>query len=818
VATDRFTAYVGALSLLAAAAERAPVLAVIDDVHWLDATSREAVAFVARRLGQEGVVMLLAERSGEGPGFGDAGVPELALSGLDRAASLTLLAARAAPLAPEVATGLVDATGGNPLALLEGAAELSPAQRAGTELIDVPVPVGATVERAFGRALGVLPDGTRRALLIAAVSESGAMLEVAQALAASGIGASALESAESAGLVTIADGTVRFRHPLLRSVAYRAMPAPDRRAAHRAIAEAVSGARSVERRAWHRAAAALAPDEAVAVALAEVAAAARDRAGPAAAGPASERAARLTPDREQRARRLLQAAEDRLTLGGADRALVLLGEALALAPDPLLRADIQLLRGLAKERAGNPAAAASLLVAEAARVAPRDTRRAATMTMAAVQPHFEIGQTATALHTAHRGWELAARAGLGPTPAGLPLGMVLLLCGERPRARPLLVQAATWLENSASPLQLGPVLYFGLGQAFTWLGEYDRARSILTSGIQQARDWSAPALLPYGLLSVSDLHFRVGRWAAAYAAGTEAVELAEQTGQPNDQGYTLCVLARVEAGLGRERHCRAHLARANHLIDQCGTEILRDHVAAALGFLELGHGRDAAIPALEDLARITEERPAADPEILQWESDLVEAYVRAGRRADAHEALARFSDAARRSGGSWALAATARCHGMLADDNGFAQHFGEALAGHDTPFETARTRLCFGERLRRAGRRIEARENLQEALRAFDRLGALPWAERARGELGVAGAQPDRRRTAAENLTSQELRVALAVAQGSTNRDAASALFLSTKTVEFHLRNIYRKLGIGSRTELVRTLLTAARTEPDATS
>ena len=307
-AVDRFTAYVGALSLLAAVAERSP-----------GPRGRRRRALAGRGIsGGRGFRRPAARAGGrcsaarrtnrEGHGLDGAGVPELALGGLDLAASHALLVAAAEPVDPAVATRLVDATGGNPLALLEVAAVLSPAQRAGIELIEDPVPVGATAERTFGRALGALPGGTRRALLIAAVSESGAIAEVAQALAASGIGAGALEEAERAGLVTIADGTLSFRHPLLRSVAYRALPAPDRRAAHRLIAEAVSGPRSAERRAWHRAAASPGPDAAVAASLAEAAAAARVRGGPAAAAPASERAARLTPDCEQRARRLLQAA------------------------------------------------------------------------------------------------------------------------------------------------------------------------------------------------------------------------------------------------------------------------------------------------------------------------------------------------------------------------------------------------------------------------------------------------------------------------------------------------------------------------------
>lgn len=432
------------------------------------------------------------------------------------------------------------------------------------------------------------------------------------------------------------------------------------------------------------------------------------------------------------------------------------------------------------------------------------------MTMAAVQPYFASAQNEAGLATAHRAWRLAERVGLPSMPTGLPLAMVLLLSGERQRARPLLSEAADWLERLPDPWQLGPVLYFGLGQAFTWLGDHDRAAAILTSGIEQARAASAPALLPYGLLSAGDLHFRTGRWAAAYSAGSEAVELADQTGQPNDQAYALCVLARVEACLGHERQCRARLAAANELIGRLEIDILRSSVTAVLGFLELGHGRVEAITALEELATFLGRRPPGDPEVLQWGPDLVEAYARAGRRSDAEAALSRFADEARYTEGPWALAATARCRGMLADDPAFQDHFRDALERQDTPFETARTQLCFGERLRRAGRRVEARQSLHAALRTFDQLGARPRAQRARSELGVSGPRRNKERTATDRLTAQELQVALIVVDGATNRETAAALFLSTKTIEFHLRNIYRKLGIGSRTELVRYLLHTA--------
>jgi DNA-binding CsgD family transcriptional regulator len=797
---DRFTLYAAALSLLATVAERAPVLVAVDDAPWLDAPSREALVFVARRLQEEGVVLLLAARSGEPVGSEPAGVAELVLDGLDAGASAALLE-QAGAIAPEVAGRLFDATGGNPLALLELSRLLNDAQRSGAEPIEEPVPVGAGIERAFSHRIDALPAASRQALAMAAASESGALDE----LAAAGLDLNALEPAEAAGLIAVADGRLTFRHSLLRSVAYRAVPAPEQRAAHRAIAAALEG----ERRAWHLAAAAVAPDEEVAAALAEAAGAARARGGPAAAMRAAERAARLTPEPRQRAGRLLEAAGDCARVGRPDRAQELLAEALELAEEPRLRADVQHMRALIEARSGAAAAAAELLGEEAARVEAIDPVRAATMTMAAVQPLFEAGENATGLATAQRGQALAERAELPPMPAGLPLAMALLLCNERPAAQPMLHGAVDWLDHAEDPWALGPVLIFGIGQAFMWMEDHDRSRRLLESGIAQSRAWSAPGLMPYGLLCLCELEFRSGRWAHAYAAGTEAVRLAEETGQLNDKGYSLAVLARVEAALGHEKECRAHMAGSLEIVDLLGAEIVRGYVASTLGLLELGHGRsEEAAVALEGLAGFLGERPAGDPAVMQWPPDLVEAHVRLGRREDAEAVLAPFERAARHSGSRWASAAAARCRGLLAPDDAFDEPFREALEHRAMPFETARTQLVLGERLRRAGRRVEARGELRDALATFERLGAQPWAERARTELRASGERVRRGSpTAAEQLTPQELQVALEVARGSTNREAAAALFLSPKTIEFHLRNIYRKLGIRSRTELVRLVL-----------
>ena len=315
-------------------------------------------------------------------------------------------------------------------------------------------------------------------------------------------------------------------------------------------------------------------------------------------------------------------------------------------------------------------------MAEAERVEPVDPVRAATMIMAAVQPCFEAGENAPMLETAQRGMALAERAGLGPMPAGLPLAMALLLSNDRHAARDLLVSAAAWLDAADDPWALGPVLIFGIGQAFTWLEDYDRARGLLGDGIAQARTWSAPGLLPYGLLAMSELEFRTGRWASAYAAGAEAARLGEETGQLNDMAYALCVLSRVEAALGREQDCRANLAHALELVERLGAESLRAHVGATLGFLELGFGRaEEAVVALEAVQRFLGDRPASDPAVLQWAPDLVEAYVRHGRHADAVAALAAFEQDAEHSGSRWAAATAARCRGLLAGEDAFEGEF-----------------------------------------------------------------------------------------------------------------------------------------------
>ncbi|HEY2937542.1 MAG TPA: AAA family ATPase [Gaiellaceae bacterium] len=812
-AGDLYAVAAATLSLLAAAAESNPLLAVVDDAHWLDASSSTALVFAARRLGAEGVVLLFAVREGERTGFEPAGLPELTLSGLGRDASRELLAgAEARPVAADVAERLFEVTGGNPLAMIEIPGALSDGELAGREPLEDPLPPGARIERAFRRRLAELPAESRRTLLLAAASETPDLDTIATAAKALRLDPKALEPAEAAGLIAIEGGRLEWRHPLLRSAVYHGASAGERRAAHRALADALAGARSADRRAWHLASAALAPDEAVAQALEQAALDARRRGARATAAGAYERATRLTPDDEQRSRRLLEAARDWQLVGRLDRALTLLDDALARTSNPLIRADIQHLRGSAEMWTGSAEKSQTLLEREAKRVEPLDPGRAARMLGEASIAWTMAGECRKALSTARHACRVAERAGPGAreVTAGL-LSNALILRGDAHRAHPLLVRCRSAFEEG-DPLAMGGFYVQAAGHSSVWIEEYAEGRAVLVRTIEAAREASALGLLPFPLAALAELDFRTGRWAAAYANASESVALAEELRQLNELSFSLVSLALVEAGQGRQEETRAHVARAVELAGAYGVGSILAYAGSALGLLELGLGRpEEAIAHLERVDGLVRGFELEEPGVVQWAPDLVEAYILARRAADAERILSAFQRQAKRTGRTWALATAARCRGMLADEDGFETEFGQALSWHErtkTPFERARTELRLGERLRRARRASDARARLRSALEAFEALGATPWAEQARVELAASGERRERRREASglRRLTPQELQIALIAARGATNREIAAGLFLSPKTVEFHLGKVYRKLGIRSRTELAHAL------------
>ncbi len=799
---DRFTTCAGLLSLVGAAAEQRPLLAIVDDAQWIDRSSLQAVLFAARRLDAEGVALLIARR----PGGESFDMEELVLGGIEPDAAAALLERSGHAIARATVDEIVAATAGNPLALLEVPSLLTAPQLAGDEPLPGPVPTSEVLERAFLAQVERLPAETQRALVIAAASSSGGFDEVVGAVARAGLDPGALDEAERAGLTRVVGARLEFVHPLLRSAVYHGAPAVQRRAAHEALAGG-----SGDSRPWHLAAASAAPDAGVAAELEQVAASASGRGGHAEASRAFEAAARLAVDSSARAGFLRDAADEARRAGQTARAFELLGGALALAEDPALVARIQHLYGVIEMWSVSALAAYERLSAQADLVEATDPERAAWLLTDAGWACFMGGEVILGRRAAERAAALAEGSGSVVEVLSAALhGIALLLSGDVARAEPMLSRYYPLVDGTEF-LERGYALAWPAAQALVWLEDHARARSVFDRVIEGARAKSAPSVLPYTLTGLAELDFRTGGWARAYANAAEAVALARETEQPAALSFALAGLARIEAAQGRGDDCRLHVREALDLAEGgVGAGAAVVYAAAADGLLALGQGRiEDAIPPLTRVAEEVKAHGLVLPTVLHWAPDLIEALARAGRRDEALALQAEFEAAAELSLGAWAIGAAARCRGLLAED-GFEDDFARAIELHDAlgaPFDVARSQLCLGERLRRNRQRKEARAVLRSAIDRFERLGAVPWAERANAELRASGeiVQPGAV-IATHELTPQELQVALAVAQGATNKEAGAALFLSPKTIEAHLGRVYRKLGIRSRTELAALL------------
>jgi len=802
--SDRFAVYTAVLNLLAATAEETPVLCLIDDAQWLDSASAEAVLFVARRLEAEGVAMLFATRHSQESGS-NRGLENLPLRSLDTEATAALLAMHAAQYpAPEVAERLARETGGNPLAIVELSRLLTEAQVAGREPLLEPLPAGASAERSFRRRVDARSEPARQALLLAAAATAGDLGPILMAARTLGLELSAFEEVEAAGLVAVTEARLSFPHPLVRSAAYACASPAERRAAHRALSEAVGD----EQRPWHLAAAAFGPDEAVACALERTAQSARGRRGYAAAATALERAAQLSPEEAQRAKRLFAAADAARQAGCTERADGLLARALESAEDVQLRAAIQHARGRIELFRGRMNAARELLANEAITIEPLDPDLAASMLADAALASLLAGDAQGSVKTGRLAQGmLQAQGGAAELITKLILGTALYRVGQVREGLRLVSSAAAIADDEA----VEPEYLVHAGHILTWAGEFTRARVLLRRAVDEIRTTAALGVLPFALFACSGLDVRTGRWTSAYADATEAVRIASDTDNPFMRCHALGQLALVEAGQGRKDQCRAHAFEALALARSLDIEYPRE-IGDALGLLELGLGRpQEAIRHLEPVTRIAVEDAGGHPVLARASlPDLVEAYVLSGTSPPTELVAALAAPAEAIESASFCALAE-RCRGLLADDEDFDASFAEALRLYELarmPFARARTALSYGERLRRSGRRVESRVHLRAALESFLRLGAEAWAERAERELGTTGETLPRRReaAAADALTPQELQVALVVAQGRTNREAGAALFLSPKTIEYHLGRVYRKLGVRSRSQLARLM------------
>ena len=802
--SDRFLVSAAALSLLAEAAERQPLLCLVEDAQWLDDASADALVFVARRLEAEGIAMLFAAREGETRRFEAPGLPELHLGGLDPAAAAALVDRNAAVvLSADVRDRLVAETGGNPLALLELSPALSGAQLSGAEALLGPIPVSARVERAFLTRVHQLPEESQTLLLVAAADDSGELATVLRAAAELGAAAESLDSAEQAGLVHVRGTRLELRHPLVRSAVYQAAPLSKRQAAHRALASVLDGEVDADRRAWHRAAASVEPDPSVVEELEQAAQRAQQRSGFAAASLAFERAAALTPDEEHRARRLTAAAESAWLAGHLERALMLLEAARPLVSEPIQRADIDRLLGLIEMTRGVPADACRLLLRAATEVAPIDSERSLQLLNIAGVAAAYAGDLEAAAAVA----DVARDLEVADTPAARMLAQLLIGLGDHAQrdfanAAPKLREALQLAEELDDDAGEHPVALLFAGRAALYLGDDQAAYRTHNEAAARARASGALGIVAQILPRLATAELWAGRWPSAVANVREGLQLARQIGQHDLAPQQLVMLAVIAGLRGSEDECRSLAAESRELASARGLGIVTEFANWGLAALELGLGRSE-----EALRRA---REISTTMVVFWAGlDRIEAAIRAGERDTARAWLEVFEPWSESSGTAWSRAVVLHCRALLSEDESEAGHlFLAALDAHaeaSRPYEQARTSFAYGEFLRRGRRRVDAREHLRAALDAFEGLGATLWAERARVELRASG-QTARKRdpSTRADLTEQELQIARFVSEGLTNREVAAQLFLSPRTIDFHLRNVYRKLGIKSRTALAR--------------
>ena len=807
--TDRFVIGAATLSILAAHAEARPLLVLVDDAHWLDDASAAAILFAARRFVADPIGVLLSCRMDTKVALEESGLPQLVLAGLNREASAELVGRHTAHAVPSgIANRLFQATAGNPLALVELATQL-PKLGAGSPM--GPLPLQTSVEEALLRQADAFSQPARRCLVIAAAVDNGDLRIIQGATRAFGIDVAALEEVERAGLVSITDTRLEFRHPLLRSAVYHACPPDERRAVHRAIADALVHDPDRDHRVWHLAAASFGADESTAAELEQAGLRARMRSAYDAAAAAFERASQLTPDPEPRSRRLLSAADSAWLAGQSERSADLLDQTLELSSDDQLRAEALHLRGEVTMRTGSVMEGYDILVEGASHIEAIDPCRAVIMRAEAADACVYAGRPVTMLEAARASWGgLPDNAGDRERAfAGLALGTALIYNGEGAEGAELIRTALEIIDRS-DVLGEDPHLLSWAALGPLWLREAQTGRALIDRAIQAARSRSAVGALPFALFVSARDAATSDRWLAAQAQYNEAIAIARETGQLEQICASLSGLVCVEARRGEEEQCRAHAAEALVLGEKLGLDFFRVWVLGAMAELELGAGRTGeSLVLLEEKESLLKDLGVADPDISSA-PELVEVCLRSGDDLKARGAADDFIRRADKKGQPWSLARAARCRGLLAEGGTFESYFVEALGHHESTLDTyeqARTRLCYGERLRRAKRKRHARVQLRAAISGFEELGAVPWVKRAHAELSATGEVARRRDVGTiYQLTPQELQVAMVLAEGKTTREAAAQLFLSPKTIEYHLRNAYRKLGINSRDELADAL------------
>ncbi|HTQ91608.1 MAG TPA: LuxR C-terminal-related transcriptional regulator, partial [Streptosporangiaceae bacterium] len=806
---DRFLVALAVLTLLADVASAAPLVCVVDDVQWLDPESVVVLGFVARRLYAERVVLLFAVREPAGQVSALVGLPELVLGGLDEAAALELLASLApGRVSPVVSARIVAETGGNPLALAEVARELSPAQLAGAEVLPEPLPAGGSLEKAFGRRVRRLPPEARLLLAVAAAEPTGSQALLWRAAGELGIDPAVAAAADLGGLAEIGS-QVEFRHPLVRSVVYYATPLRRRRLIHQALAAVGHGSERPDRVAWHLGMAAAGPDEAVAARLEQAAGLARDRGGYAATVTFLSRAAELSAGEGQRAGRLLAAAEAALIAGQPVRAGVLLEEATPLLGDQLARVQVRRLQGTIRFALGQAGEAPAILLEAAQALAPFDVHGARQSLLEAFDAALFVGWSASRAvlaEIARAARDIPAAGGSEASAVGLLLdGFAVRAVAGYPAAVPLLRRAIAMLRaDDLSPAEGLRGLRLGCVAAAD-LFDDQAQHALVTRWVQLARDQGALTALPVALNNQGACDVSAGRFDAARACFAERLEISAATGNPGVIGTTGMAEAYELVWRGRETDARQVAAVVAGEATDAGRTAQSVWVQYCLAVLELALGNYQA--ALRCVLGVQEDDAPFSALALP---DLVEAAARCGETRMAEVALGRLAERALVAATPLALGLLARSRALLAGDADAEGLYEEAVKHLErcrSAPELARSHLVYGEWLRRQRRRRDARRQLRTAHEIFTSMGAEAFAERTRIELLAVGERARQRTAATESdLTPQEAQIARLVSQGQSNRDIAGQLFLSPSTVDYHLRKVFRKLGVASRTQLARAM------------
>jgi DNA-binding CsgD family transcriptional regulator len=800
---DRFLVGLAVLGLLSDLAEERPVLCVVDDAQWLDQASALTLAFVARRLLAERVGIVFSARD---PGLALQHLSELEVRGLsNRDARMLLGSVVRFMLDEQVRDRIVAETGGNPLALLELPRGLTATELAGGFGLLEKQALPERIEERYLQRLESLPESTRRLLLLAAAEPIGDPVLLWRAAEQLGIAPGAATAAQERGLVAIS-GRVTFQHPLVRSAIYGSAAVEDRRRAHLALAEATDRGADPDRLAWHLAAAVTRPDEQVALELERSAGRAQARGGLAAAAAFLQRAAALTGDPARRAERALAAAETSLQAGAFEAALRLLAIAEAGPLDELQRARLELVRAEASYSESRGSDAPALLLRVANALDPLDPQLARQTYLDAWSAALFAGKLASAgsLHQVSHEALAAPRHTGQPRPSDLLLeGFSLAFTDGRAAAAPVLERAASAFAGRDASVE--EVLRWGwlATAAAVMVWEYETCLAIASRGVQLARDAGALTVLAVSLNVMTQAVVLGGQFGAARLLVDEADSVTEATGT-RIAPYGALVLAGLQ---GREDYATELIEGTIEAFTRGGQGTAVQYAFWARSLLLNGLGRhEEALVAAQEASNDTPELFVA-----VWAAiELLEAAARSTRPEVANRALERILHATSVAATDWALGIQARCRALQSEGDTAERLYREAierLARTRLRPELARAYLLYGEWLGRQGRRLDARDQLRIAHDQLTSIGMEAFADRARAGLQATGEKlPKRTVETADELTAQERQIARLAREGLSNPEIGARLFLSPRTVEWHLRKVFTKMGISSRKQLSSVL------------